>query len=179
MPEALVEVAFVVVGDLADYGFASNATDGIRQRLSQETGIPQDMISITAESASVRITATLRVPTNQEAETIVVILRTIFSNPGSASNVMNLNITHTELPLISRSVPAPPSANKESSNVLWMIIAISGGCVFILLAICAFRICRTTAKHSPPSYPRISSQPDLPRRTFLTNTELFARQAKA
>ena len=175
MPEALVEVAFVVVGDLADYGFSTNGTDGIRRRLSQETGIPQGMISITAESASVRITATLRVPTNQEADTVLQVLRTIFATPESASNVMNLNITHTEFPLISRSVPSPPSANEQVPSTVW-ITSISGGCALILFCLC---ILRYRMSSSPPTTtPSQVSWQLGPERTFLTTTELYARQMR-
>ena len=106
-----VTMAVVVAGDVSD--FTPAVETAMRQKVADQVGAPIENVAMTVESASVRITFMIDLPTATEATTAAALLSTQLASTSSASTFL----TTTERAVTVESVATQPSTVAEDGSM--------------------------------------------------------------
>ena len=166
--EAVTEV--LAASDVSSYDEAKQLD--LRVRFAEGAGVDVSSVSVTVSAASVLITVTIRTEDATAAASVAANLTTALASPAAAASFTNITVLATPTvatqtvrvvipapspppappPVLS---PSPSGASGSSSSILTIWIAVGGGGLVALVAVCflAWRVA-TRNKRRATSKPR-------------------------
>jgi len=198
--QPVVELTLVVSESVSDFTPAREAA--VQQAVADIAGVALSAVTLLIESASVRITATVRVATQGESQQVAKVLTTSFNSASAASSALDLTVQ--EVPRISAKevafivqapyvpAPSPPltlrpppllptdslsealtADSSSGSSTTTIIIAVVASIAGLACVVCLIRRMRSRDE----MYQAATSSPAVA--IYLQNVAKAAEEAKA